>query len=229
MTDSVRIAVIEDETSTNDLLAGYVRELETATRKVIVDQYLTYDDAVAGLAARTYDLVSLDIEFGFEELGIKLAHEHIPRRSAVIVVSGSDDYLVYKRVMRQFEIWDCMRKPVDKREYLGLVSRILHPSGARPAGRAGVGLEVDPLNQKSASWNGQRISLPLTGQRIAKYLADRPNQVVRYEELYRLIYSGQNRQTLRKHIERIREAITAVDPTFSAIQPTAGAGYTWMA
>jgi DNA-binding winged helix-turn-helix (wHTH) protein len=86
---------------------------------------------------------------------------------------------------------------------------------------------LDPLWQRSPTWRGQRINLPLTAQRILATLVQRKGEVVSYEELFEVVKSGRNRDNVRKHVSSIREAFRDVDPAFDAVENVPMRGFRW--
>ena len=88
-------------------------------------------------------------------------------------------------------------------------------------------LALDPLWQRTPTWRGQRINLPLTAQRILATLCQRAPQVVSYEELYDVVKSGRTRDNVRKHVSTLREGLKEVDPTFDAIENVPMRGFRW--
>jgi two-component system, OmpR family, response regulator ChvI len=72
------------------------------------------------------------------------------------------------------------------------------------------------------------VNLPLTAQRILAALDARRGEVVSYEELYRVIKSGRNRDNVRKHVGAIREAFREIDPAFDGIENVPMRGFRWV-
>jgi DNA-binding winged helix-turn-helix (wHTH) protein len=99
--------------------------------------------------------------------------------------------------------------------------------GAPAAPEAHSELSLDPLRQGAALWRGQRVNLPLTAQRILAALDASRGDVVSYEELYRVIKSGRNRDNVRKHVSAIREAFREIDPDFDGIENVPMRGFRW--
>ncbi|MCB5531867.1 response regulator, partial [Erysipelatoclostridium ramosum] len=68
-----RIAVIEDDPTTSEQIAGWIRN---ARPELNVDQWFDRDAAEAALLRERYDLVVLDIELGRERnAGVALINE----------------------------------------------------------------------------------------------------------------------------------------------------------
>jgi DNA-binding winged helix-turn-helix (wHTH) protein len=86
---------------------------------------------------------------------------------------------------------------------------------------------MDPLRQRTPTWRGQRINLPLTAQRILAALFERRGQVVSYEDLFEVVKSGRNRDNIRKHVSTIRDAFREIDPDFECIENIPMRGFRW--
>ncbi|EJE53956.1 DNA-binding protein with winged-HTH domain containing protein, partial [Acidovorax sp. CF316] len=102
-----------------------------------------------------------------------------------------------------------------------------HPA-AVAAVAPGDALVLDPLWQRSPTWRGERINLPLTAQRILATLHQRSGEVVSYDELFEVVKSGRNRDNVRKHVSTIREALREVDPGFEGIENVPMRGFRWV-
>ena len=111
---------------------------------------------------------------------------------------------------------------------LGLVraTQAQAPVSAAPA-PVGDALVLDPLWQRTPTWRGERINLPLTAQRILATLHQRSGEVVSYDELFEVVKSGRNRDNVRKHVSTIREALREVDPRFKGIENVPMRGFRW--
>jgi hypothetical protein len=113
--------------------------------------------------------------------------------------------------------------------YLGTreVVGIAYEMGLRAA--FGPADELDPLWQRSPTWRGQRVNLPLTAQRILATLVQHRGQVVSYEQLFDVVKSGRNRDNVRKHVATIRDALRDVDPEFDGLENVPMRGFRWVA
>jgi DNA-binding winged helix-turn-helix (wHTH) protein len=89
-------------------------------------------------------------------------------------------------------------------------------------------LSLDPLWQRTPTWRGIRINLPLTAQRILATLYQRAGEVVSYDELFDVVKSGRNRDNVRKHVSTIRDAFREVDPAFDGIENVPMRGFRWV-
>jgi DNA-binding response OmpR family regulator len=227
----VRVAVIEDDVPASNQIKGW---LESARSDIRVDQWYTRDDASAAVERERYDLVVLDIELGRERhAGIAIINA-INRRSRtpVLVVSGMPAG-IYRSIMKALDAWDYLQKSTfDETEFteavLALLRSAQHRAAAAPASASSDQLSLDPLRQTSVLWRGQRISLPLTAQRILDALHRRRGHVVSYDDLFQVVKSGRNRENVRKHVGTIREAFREVDPAFNLIENVPLRGFRWI-
>lgn len=228
-----RVAVIEDDLPTSNQLAGWIR---AARPEVEVDQWFTRDDAEAALAREDYDVVLLDIELGRERhAGVALINAINKRRSGVpVLVVSAMPAAIYRSIMKALDAWDYLQKTTfEEADFVETFLEILRVARERkaqqpPAQRPADELSLDPLWQRTPTWRGQRINLPLTAQRILATLHQRRGQVVSYEELFDVVKSGRNRDNVRKHVSTIRDALREVDPDFERIENVPMRGFRWV-
>lgn len=234
-----RIAVIEDDPTSSDQLAGWIR---AARPELVVDQWLDRDSAEAALHRERYELVVLDIELGRERnAGVALINEINKRGlgTPVLVVSAMPA-AIYRSIMKALDAWDYLQKTTfDEAEFVETFLDILRTARLRePAPKAAPAapaarpdpdssLLLDPLKQRTPMWRGQRVNLPLTAQRILATLHARTGEVVSYEELFDVVKSGRNRDNVRKHVATIRDAFRDVDPAFDGIENIPMRGFRW--
>jgi two-component system, OmpR family, response regulator ChvI len=226
-----RIAVIEDDPTTSEQLAGWIRAVRP---ELGVDQWFDRDAAEAALRRERYDLVVLDIELGRERnAGVALINEINKQGlgTPVLVVSAMPA-AIYRSIMKALDAWDYLQKTTfDEAEFIETFLDILRTARLREpkagARTADDSLQLDPLKQRSAMWRGQRVNLPLTAQRILATLHERAGEVVSYEELFDVVKSGRNRDNVRKHVATIRDAFRDVDPTFDGIENIPMRGFRW--
>jgi two-component system response regulator ChvI len=228
-----RIAVIEDDPTTSEQLAGWIR---TARPELTVDQWFDRDAAETALLRERYDLVVLDIELGRERnAGVALINEINKQGlgTPVLVVSAMPA-AIYRSIMKALDAWDYLQKTTfDEAEFIETFLDILRTARlkepvAKPApAKADDSLQLDPLKQRTPMWRGQRINLPLTAQRILATLHARAGEVVSYEELFDVVKSGRNRDNVRKHVATIRDAFRDVDPAFDGIENIPMRGFRW--
>lgn len=227
------MALIEDDLPTSTQLAGWIR---SASDELHIDQWFTRDDAESALAATDYDVIVLDIELGRERhAGVALINVINKQRpgTPVLVVSAMPA-AIYRGIMKALDAWDYLQKTTfAEAEFIETFLEVLRAARERK-GLAGVQppadaeLQLDPLRQRSPTWRGARINLPLTAQRILATLYARRGEVVSYEELYDVVKSGRNRDNVRKHVSTIREALREVDAGFECIENVPMRGFRWV-
>ncbi len=227
-----RIAVIEDDQPTSNQLAGWIR---AARPGLVVDQWFTRDDAESALEREPYAVVVLDIELGRERhAGVALINAINKRRQGtpVLVVSAMPA-AIYRSIMKALDAWDYLQKTTfEEADFIETFLDILRTTqaapAAAPAAAAQDALVLDPLWQRTPTWRGQRVNLPLTAQRILATLHQRRGEVVSYDELFEVVKSGRNRDNVRKHVSTIREALREVDPQFEGIENVPMRGFRWV-
>lgn len=227
-----RVAVIEDDLPTSNQLAGWIR---AARPDVEVAQWFDRDSAEAALEREHYDVVLLDIELGRERhAGVALINAINKRRSGVpVLVVSAMPAAIYRSIMKALDAWDYLQKTTfEEADFIETFLEILRVARERnareekPAPQAGE-LALDPLWQRTPTWRGERINLPLTAQRILATLYQRRGEVVSYEELFDVVKSGRNRDNVRKHVSTIRDAFREVDPHFEGIENVPMRGFRW--
>jgi DNA-binding response OmpR family regulator len=227
-----KVAVIEDDRPTSNQLCGWIR----ATRPDLqIDQWFDRDSAEAALARERYALVVLDIELGRERhAGVAVINtiNKLHQGTPVLVVSAMPA-AIYRSIMKALDAWDYLQKTTfEEAEFVETFLDILRTARQRRSEEAAPPAEelcLDPLWQRSPTWRGQRINLPLTAQRILATLVQRKGEVVSYEELFDVVKSGRNRDNVRKHVSSIREAFRDVDPDFNAVENIPMRGFRWAA
>lgn len=229
---SVKVAVIEDDIPTSNQLRGWI---EAARPGIRVDQWFTHDDAAAAIDREVYDLVVLDIELGRERhAGVAVINAINKRRGTPVLVVSGMPASIYRSIMKALDAWDYLQKSdFGETEFIETFLEMLRAAKLRPAAGtdAAAGpreLSLDPLRQNSPIWRGQRINLPLTAQRILDALYQKRGQVVSYEELFRVVKSGRNRDNVRKHVSTIRDAFREIDPAFDRIENVPMRGFRWV-
>ena len=231
----MRVAVIEDDKPTSNQLAGWIRAAKSG---IEIDQWFDRDDAEAALAREAYDVVVLDIELGRERnAGVTIinAINKLHQGTPVLVVSAMPA-AIYRGIMKALDAWDYLQKTTfSETDFIDTFLDIVRAAKSKPGGgNAGSGaasaaeLSLDPLRQRTPTWRGERINLPLTAQRILAALYERRGQVVSYDELFDVVKSGRNRDNVRKHVSTIRDAFRDVDPTFDHIENVPMRGFRWV-
>jgi two-component system response regulator ChvI len=228
-----RVAVIEDDLPTSNQLAGWIR---AARPGIEIDQWFTRDDAEAALARENYDVVLLDIELGRERhAGVALINAINKRRHGLpVLVVSAMPAAIYRSIMKALDAWDYLQKTTfEEADFIETFLEILRVARERKAQQptaqaGGAELALDPLWQRTPTWRGERVNLPLTAQRILATLYQRRGEVVSYDELFDVVKSGRNRDNVRKHVSTIRDAFREVDPGFERIENIPMRGFRWV-
>nr|WP_154382583.1 response regulator [Pseudoduganella rivuli] len=218
-----RVAVIEDDLPTSNQLAGWIA---AARPGIVIDQWTTRDAAEQAIEREHYDLVVLDIELGRERhAGVAIINAINKRHGTPVLVVSAMPATIYRSIMKALDAWDYLQKSTfDEADFVETFLDILRSvKEHRPA----EALAMDPLRQRSPTWNGQRINLPLTAQRILAALFAKRGQVVGYDELFDVVKSGRNRDNIRKHVSTIRDAFREIDPEFACIESVPMRGFRW--
>src|SRR5438105_14644633 len=226
------VAVIEDDAPTSNQLAGWIC---AARPGIEVHQWYDRDSAEAALARERYDVVVLDIELGRERhAGVALINAINKQRQGTPVMGVSAmPAAIYRGIMKALDAWDYLQKTTfEEADFIETFLEILRVARERKAQQpkleaAAAELSLDPLWQRTPTWRGERINLPLTAQRILATLYQRRGEVVSYDELFDVVKSGRNRDNVRKHVATIRDALREVDPEFDGIENVPMRGFRW--
>jgi DNA-binding response OmpR family regulator len=228
-----KVAVIEDDKPTSEQLAGWIRG---ARPEIRVDQWFSRDEAEAALVREGYDLVVLDIELDRERhAGVAIINEinKLGLGTPVLVVSAMPA-AIYRGIMKALDAWDYLQKTAfEESDFVDTFLDMLRSAkdrngGPTAAAAAPEELSLDPLWQRTPTWRGERINLPLTAQRILAALYKRRGQIVSYDELFDVVKSGRNRDNVRKHVGTIRDAFREMDPEFDRIENVPMRGFRWV-
>lgn len=220
------VAVIEDDIPTSNQLKGWI---EAARPGITVHQWFTRDEAETAIARETYDAIVLDIELGRERhAGVALINAINKRSGTPVLVVSAMPATLYRGIMKALDAWDYLQKTTfEEADFVDTFLEILRTAKPRAAAGPAAELSIDPLRQGAALWRGQRVNLPLTAQRILAALHARRGEVVGYDELFRVVKSGRNRDNIRKHVSTIREAFKEIDPDFDGIENVPMRGFRW--
>jgi len=222
------VAIIEDDVPTSNQLKEWI---EAARPGIRVQQWFGRDDAELAVARERYDAVVLDIEMGGERnAGVAIINAINKRGGMPVLVVSAMPAAIYRSIMKALDAWDYLQKTTFERaDFVETFLELLRKGAVQPgASRHASELSLDPLRQGAPLWRGQRVNLPLTAQRILAALDARRGEVVSYEELFRVIKSGRNRDNVRKHVGAIREAFREIDPNFDGIENVPMRGFRWV-
>ena len=116
--DRLRILFVDDE---EELVSAVVERLQL--RDVDARGVTTCADGLAEIAARTYDVVVLDVRMpGSGGLGVLCQIERMDPRPAVILLSGHGSS-EYKEEGLRHGAYDYLQKPVDLNKLLDIARR----------------------------------------------------------------------------------------------------------
>jgi DNA-binding response OmpR family regulator len=227
----IKIAVIEDDLPMSNQLKGWI---ESAQPGIQVDQWFNRDDAESAIAREDYDAVVLDIELGRERhAGVAIINAINKQRATPVLVVSAMPAAIYRSIMKALDAWDYLQKTTfEEADFVDTFLDILRAAKARPVVSSPAintqDLQLDPLRQNTALWRGQRVNLPLTAQRILAALHTHRGEVVSYEDLYKVVKSGRNRDNIRKHVSTIRDAFKELDTQFEGIENVPMRGFRWV-
>ena len=225
-----KIAVIEDDLPMSNQLKGWI---ESAKPGIQVDQWFNRDDAEAAIAREDYDAVVLDIELGRERhAGVAIINAINKQCATPVLVVSAMPAAIYRSIMKALDAWDYLQKTTfEEADFVDTFLDILRSAKAKPTiSTPAVNnqeLQLDPLRQNTAIWRGQRVNLPLTAQRILAALHAHRGEVVSYDDLYKVVKSGRNRDNIRKHVSTIRDAFKEIDDKFDGIENVPMRGFRW--
>ena len=227
-----KIAIIEDDLPMSDQLKTWI---ESARPGMEVHQWFNRDDAEAAIAREDYDAVVLDIELGRERhAGVAIINAINKQRATPVLVVSAMPAAIYRSIMKALDAWDYLQKTTfEEADFIETFLDILRTTKTRPDPKttpvSHAELQLDPLRQNTALWRGQRVNLPLTAQRILATLYAHRGEVVSYDDLYKVVKSGRNRDNIRKHVSTIREAFKELDAQFEGIENVPMRGFRWVA
>jgi DNA-binding response OmpR family regulator len=155
------------------------------------------------------------------------------RQGTPVLVVSAMPAAIYRSIMKALDAWDYLQKTTfEEADFIETFLDILRTTQVTPAATptavAQDELVLDPLWQRTPTWRGQRVNLPLTAQRILATLHQRQGDVVSYDQLFEVVKSGRNRDNVRKHVSTIREALREVDPQFECIENVPMRGFRWV-
>jgi DNA-binding response OmpR family regulator len=224
-----RIAIIEDDQPTSNQLSQWAAKAVPGAQ---IDQLFSRQEAEDAIRSTEYDLITLDVELGAERnAGVALIKEATRTRPVpVLVVSGMPADL-YRGVMKALDAWDYLQKPVEEHDFNQTLLSMLS-FAAKQKGASDSPLLIDPLTLVKPTWNGQRLNLTATQQRLLHAIYGRRSEAdptVSYDELFQVLTSGKNTSNLKRQISQIRLAFEDVEGTkWNGIVAEPLRGYRWV-
>lgn len=227
----MKIAVIEDDPAFSALLVKWINAIQN---NLDVHQYFTRDEAEAALAKETFDLVILDLELKPERnAGISIINliNKGTENAVVLVVSGLDAS-VYRGVIKALDAWDFLQKATFSQDefaetFIEIKRSIERSKRQNKKDSIDQDLILDPLSRNGTTWRGKRLSLSLTAIRILSEIYKADGELVTFEDLFKVVKSGQTNDNIRKYISGIREAFKDIDPELNPIDSVPMRGFRW--
>ena len=227
MTDApTRVLVVEDDRTVAEVVTRYL-EREGFAVESVGDGH----EALAHADAHLPDLVVLDIMLpGLDGLEVcRRLRSHAPIPVVMLTARGSEE----DRVLGlDLGADDYVSKPFSPRELTARVKAVLRRAGS-PLGEvdsAGTvdfdGLQID-LGAREARVHGELATLTAREFELLAFLAGRPRQVFRRDELLEHVwgYTYGDTSTVTVHIRRLREKIEDDPSTPRRITTVWGVGY----
>ena len=227
MTDApTRVLVVEDDRTVAEVVTRYL-EREGFAVESVGDGH----EALARADAHLPDLVVLDIMLpGLDGLEVcRRLRSHAPIPVVMLTARGSEE----DRVLGlDLGADDYVSKPFSPRELTARVKAVLRRAGS-PLGEvdsAGTvdfdGLQID-LGAREARVHGELATLTAREFELLAFLAGRPRQVFRRDELLEHVwgYTYGDTSTVTVHIRRLREKIEDDPSTPRRITTVWGVGY----
>ena len=232
-----KIAIIEDDAPTNDEFKRYVTNFWPNSE---VDQFHEFNSAAAALTNTNYDLVISDIDLGpgtDEYGGIKIARALDALKIPLLIVSGSPQPELHRSIFRALDAWDYLQKPISEADFVTQLDRAMTFRQARLQTLSNIGnsvaipsdssLEMNIHSGTAVKWKGKKVHLSMTQIYLLQVLLAKPNAHVKFEELFKFISTGRNKENLRVFMGKIRTAFRDVDPDFDSIKTIPMVGYSW--
>ena len=227
MTDApTRVLVVEDDRTVAEVVTKYLEREGFA-----VESVGDGNEALARADAHLPDLVVLDIMLpGLDGLEVcRRLRSHAPIPVVMLTARGSEE----DRVLGlDLGADDYVSKPFSPRELTARVKAVLRRAGS-PLGEvdsAGTvdfdGLQID-LGAREARVHGELATLTAREFELLAFLAGRPRQVFRRDELLEHVwgYTYGDTSTVTVHIRRLREKIEDDPSTPRRITTVWGVGY----
>jgi len=221
-----RVLVVEDDQTVAEVVTRYLEREGFAVESVGDGQR-----AIESADDRPPDLVVLDIMLpGLDGLEVyRRLRSRAPIPVVMLTARGSEE----DRVLGlELGADDYVAKPFSPRELTARVKAVLRRAGStlRDLERAGTieydGLHLD-LSAREARVRGQRAALTAREFELLAFLAARPRQVFRRDELLEHVwgYTYGDTSTVTVHIRRLREKVEDDPSAPRRITTVWGVGY----
>jgi two-component system, OmpR family, response regulator ResD len=221
-----RVLVVEDDRTVAEVVTRYL-EREGFAVESVGDGH----EALSRADAHLPDLVVLDIMLpGLDGLEVcRRLRSRAPIPVVMLTARGSEE----DRVLGlDLGADDYVSKPFSPRELTARVKAVLRRAGSPPGevDRAGTvdydGLQID-LSAREARVHGELATLTAREFELLAFLAGRPRQVFRRDELLEHVwgYTYGDTSTVTVHIRRLREKIEDDPSTPRHITTVWGVGY----
>ena len=218
-----RILLIEDDVDISLIAAHHLKQ-----NQCLVDQAYSCAQAMEFLKAHSYDLILLD-ELLPDKNGSDFCAIIRPQCSSPIIFMSccSDSASIITALKNGGD--DYMVKPVDYRELMAraeaICRRLYNEEAAPDTLRRFYSFAIDTI-QRNIVRNGQTVDLTPIEYNLLVYMADHPDILLSYRELYEQIWNcdslGDNR-TIMVHISNLRKKL---DPdNIGIISTVRGVGY----
>jgi DNA-binding response OmpR family regulator len=222
---SLRILVVDDDTSTRTLLRRLL-----ATEGYAVEEAPDGPTALAKIAALAPDLLLLDImmpgQDGLDVLQGLRRTSDVP----VILLSAKDDEA--DRVLGfRFGADDYVVKPFSSAELAARIAAVLRRAGAARSG-GGTRLDFDGLQidlvRREVTVRGNAVDLPAREYDVLAFLASSPRQVFSRDQLLEQVWppsADSTPGTVTEHIGRLRRRIEEDPEKPRWVRTVRGVGY----
>lgn len=217
-----RVLLVEDDEDLSTIVSAHF-----SGGGYLVDQAFTCAQALARLGQAVYDLILLDVLLP-DQSGEELCRTI--RRGCdcpIIFMSCLGDSGTIIRALRGGGD-DYVVKPVRYGELMARAAAVLRRtrrSTAEPPVRVFRGFEIDTLRHRIRR-GGKEVDLSATEYALLRYMAERPDTLLLYQDLYRGVWNSDSLgdfRTVMVHVSNLRKKI---DPGRRGIIETVrGAGY----
>lgn len=228
-----KVAIIDDDRSTNDR----IRELLKNVSDITIKQAFDGQTAEALLAGEHFDIVVLDIDLGEGPRsrygGFSLLSDLKGQRTTTLVVSGmQEDNLA--GVSISLRAYDFIGKPFTDIEFVNRFEHALEVQMAdlsseveAPAQGWPAELQVDPDRIHGLKWKGKSIGLSIIQSALVHCLLKEIGKTVPTQVLIKQLKSSSSPGAVASHFTHARKKFLDVDSEFNRIGNEPGKGYVW--